>query len=301
MPTRSQIDRAGERLREAETPSESDRELYNEYRASFLQPLNEVVATLRALAGGMPVTHRLKRFETTVQKLRRQRTRLSSIEDIAGCRVVLPTWREQHELLDSLRDELEVVRERDYQLEPRHGYRALHAVVRVREQPVEIQLRTELEDRWANFVDQLAQEDLVIKYGGGPSQTRTLLRETSAIFREYDAVKVLRHRIISALSTLEGAETQVAEFDRFLDDLSQEAPALEAGGAEKLDDEEELIVGDTLTVIVGDTSTVLGEDSLALEKVLDGGREYIGTVRAYLEHLATESETWLRNRGTGNS
>ena len=290
MPTRSQIDRAGERLRKAATPSESDRELYNEYRASFLQPLSEVVAALRALAGGMPVTHRLKRFETTVQKLRRQRTRLSSIEDIAGCRVVLPTWREQHELIDRVRDELEVVRERDYQLEPRHGYRALHAVVRVREQPVEIQLRTELEDRWANFVDQLAQEDLVIKYGGGPSQTQALLRGTSAIFREYDAVKVLRHRIISALSTLDGAEAQVAEFDRFLDDLSQ-APALEAGRAEEPDDEEELIVGDTLTVILGDTSTTLADDTLALEAVLDGGREYIGTVRVYLEHLATEFET----------
>ena len=283
MPTRSQIDRAGERLRKAATPSESDRELYNEYRASFVQPLSEVVAALRALAGDMPVTHRLKRFETTVQKLRRQRTRLSSIEDIAGCRVVLPTWREQHELIDRVRDGLEVVRERDYQLEPRHGYRALHAVVRVREQPVEIQLRTELEDRWANFVDQLAQEDLVIKYGGGPSQIQALLQGTSAIFREYDAIKVLRHRIISALSTLDGAEAQVAEFDRLLDDLSQEAPALEAGRAEEPDDEEELIVGDT--------STTLADDTLALEAVLDGGREYIGTVRVYLEHLATEFET----------
>ena len=283
MPTRSQIDRAGERLRKAETPNESDRELYNEYRASFVQPLSEVVATLRALAGGMPVTDRLKRFETTIQKLRRQRTRLSSIEDIAGCRVVLPTWREQHELIDRVRDGLEVVRERDYQLEPRHGYRALHAVVRVREQPVEIQLRTELEDRWANFVDQLAQEDLVIKYGGGPSQIQALLQGTSAIFREYDAIKVLRHRIISALSTLDGAEAQVAEFDRLLDDLSQEAPALEAGRAEEPDDEEELIVGDT--------STTLADDTLALEAVLDGGREYIGTVRVYLEHLATEFET----------
>ncbi len=283
MPTRSQIDRAGERLRKAETPNESDRELYNEYRASFVQPLNQAVDTLRALADGMPVTDRLKRFETTIQKLRRQRTRLSSIEDIAGCRVVLPTWREQHELLDRVRQEFEVVRERDYQIAPRHGYRALHAVVRVREQPVEIQLRTELEDRWANFVDQLAQEDLVIKYGGGPSQTQALLQGTSAIFREYDAVKILRHRIISALSTLDGAEAQVAEFDRLLDDLSQEAPALEAGRAEEPDDEEELIVGDT--------STTLADDTLALEAVLDGGREYIGTVRVYLEHLATEFET----------
>ena len=294
MPTKSQIDRAGERLRKAATPSEADRETYNEYRASFLEPLNEVVQALRELAAAMPVTHRLKRFETTVHKLRRQRTRLSSIEDIAGCRVVLPTRREQHELLDRVRRGFEVVRERDYQLEPRHGYRALHAIVRVHEQPVEIQLRTELEDRWANFVDQLAQTDLEIKYGGGSPQDQVLLQGISAIFEDYDAIKVLRHRIITALSTLEGAEPQLAEFDQFLDELSQEAPALKTTESVEL-------VGDTPTVIVGDTTTVLEADTTALKAVLDVGRAYTETVRARLEHLATESEAWLGGRGRGNS
>ena len=292
MPTRSQIDRAGERLRKAETPSESDRELYNDYRASFVQPLSEVVATLRALAGGMPVTDRLKRFETTIQKLRRQRTRLSSIEDIAGCRVVLPTWREQHELLDRVRQEFEVVRERDYQLEPRHGYRALHAVVHVREQPVEIQLRTELEDRWANFVDQLAQEDLVIKYGGGPSETQLLLAATSGILREYDVIKMLRHRIINAWSTLHGVQSEVAELERALDELCQQAPALEAGRAEGTS-EDELIAKEAPTIVVRDGPSV--------QAILDGEQEYVGNVRRLLERMATDSEARQRSRGTGNS
>lgn len=301
MPTKSQIDRAGERLRKAETPSEADREIYNAHRASYLQPLNEVVQALRELASGMPVTHRLKRLDATVHKLRRQRTRLSSIEDIAGCRVVLPTWREQRELFDRVRGELEVVRERDYQRDPRHGYRALHAVVHVDDQPVEIQLRTELEDRWANFVDQLAQEDLDIKYGGGSPLNQVLLQGISAMFEDYDAIKILRHRIISAFSTLEGAETQLADFDRFLDELSQEAPTLEAGTSAEAGDEDAHIGGDTLTVIAGDTTTVLEANTTALQTVLDGGREYIGTVRAYLEHLAAESEAWLGERGRGNT
>ena len=121
------------------------------------------------------------------------------------------------------------------------------------------------------------------------------------MFEDYDAIKILRHRIISAFSTLEGAETQLADFDRFLDELSQEAPTLEAGTSAEAGDEDAHIGGDTLTVIAGDTTTVLEANTTALQTVLDGGREYIGTVRAYLEHLAAESEAWLGERGRGNT
>ena len=67
MLTRSQINRAGRRLRKAETPDEADRQIYDEFRATFAEPLGEVVEALRGVAGGAPVTYRLKRFETTVE------------------------------------------------------------------------------------------------------------------------------------------------------------------------------------------------------------------------------------------
>ncbi len=130
MLTLSQIDRAGERLRRSPTPSEIDRRIYDEFRAGFAEPLNDLSLSLTELAGGMPVAYRLKRFETTVEKLRRHKSRLSSIEDIAGCRVVVPTTRDKHELLALVTRRWEVVRKRDYQAEPRGGYRALHVVVR---------------------------------------------------------------------------------------------------------------------------------------------------------------------------
>lgn len=196
MPTKSQIDRAGERLRKAETPSEADREVYNEYRAAFAEPLGEVVVALRELADGAPVTSRLKRFETTIEKLRRHKSRLSSIEDIAGCRVVLPTMRHQHELLDRIRRELDVVRERDYQANPRGGYRALHAVVRAGGPLVEVQLRTDLEDQWANTVEKLAGKlDPEIKYDDGPPGLHRRLEIISKIISELDEIKAIRHRL----------------------------------------------------------------------------------------------------------
>ena len=54
MLTRSQIDRAGERLRRSPTPSEADRRIYDEFRAGFAEPLNDLSLSLTELAGGMP-------------------------------------------------------------------------------------------------------------------------------------------------------------------------------------------------------------------------------------------------------
>ena len=190
MPSRNLIDRAGSRLRRAETPDEADRLIYDEWRAEFDAPLREVVEAVRRLAPNAPVTHRLKRFETIVGKLRRMNSRLSGIEDIAGCRVVLPTVREQREVLERIRAELEVVHERDYQSRPRDsGYRALHVVVRAQGRPVEVQVRTMLEDRWANASEALAESiDPDIKNGGGPLEVREMLVEISHIYAEMDSL-----------------------------------------------------------------------------------------------------------------
>ena len=123
-----------------------------------------------------------------VEKLRRSRTDLSRLEDIAGCRIVLPTMIEQQQVLDRIRGAWEVMRERDYQVTPRDGYRALHVVVRVQGRPVEVQVRTLLEDAWANASEALARSvDPEIKYGGGPSAAREILDNASLICDGLDA------------------------------------------------------------------------------------------------------------------
>ena len=203
MLTRTQINRAGDRLRRASTPDEADRRIYDEFRAGFAEPLNDVLLSLTELAGDRPVASRLKRFETTVEKLRRHKSRLSRIEDIAGCRVVLPTTHEKHELLALVTRRWEVVRTRDYQAEPRGGYRALHVVVRSRDHPVEVQLRTELEEQWANTTEALADMvDPELKYGGGSALLREVLNRASAIFAEFDEALSLDHRFRRALGAI---------------------------------------------------------------------------------------------------
>ena len=219
MLTRSQINRAGRRLRKAQTPSEADRQIYDEYRATFAEPLGEVVEILQGLAGGAPVTYRLKRFETTVEKLRRLTSDLARLEDIAGCRVVVPTLREQHELVSLVRREFEVIRERDYQTEPRGGYRALHVVVRSQGKAVEVQLRTELEEQWANTVERLAERlDPQIKYGAGPSGVGQTLDSVSQMFGRFDKIGEPIYQYRAAFEAirddLEGADLVFEMLDR---------------------------------------------------------------------------------------
>ena len=193
MVTRSQVRRAGERLRKHKTASAADRQIYSDYRDTFAEPLREVAEKIGSFAEGAPVQSRLKRFETVVEKLRRSTSDLSRLEDIGGCRVVLPTITEQHQVLDSIRRTWEVVRERDYQTTPRDGYRARHIVVRAHGRPVEVQVRTMWEDMWANASEALANSiDPEIKYGGGPPDVRRVLDDASVLCAGLDAAAVSR-------------------------------------------------------------------------------------------------------------
>ncbi len=199
MLSRSQIRRAGERLRRDETPSDADRRIYAEYRETFEEPLREVGETIRRLVADAPIQSRLKRFETVVEKLRGRAHDLSRLEDIAGCRVILPTMVEQHQARNRIRGAWEVMRERDYQTTPHDGYRALHIVVRVQDRPVEVQVRTEMEDLWANASEALANRlDPEIKYGGGPADVRELLDSMSQVGEAADAAEAVRHAFLAA-------------------------------------------------------------------------------------------------------
>ena len=221
MLTRSQINRAGRRLRKAETPDEADRQIYDEFRATFAEPLAEVVEALRGVAGGAPVTYRLKRFETTVEKLRRLTSDLARLEDIAGCRVVVPTMREQRDILGLIRQEFKIIRERDYQAEPRDGYRALHVVVHSQGKAVEVQIRTELEEQWANAAERLADKlDPAIKYGSGPRGAHDILDAASRICGRLDAAEEKRHQYRDTLRALHGdsAREHLLDYVRLWDD-----------------------------------------------------------------------------------
>ena len=68
---------------------------------------------------------------------------------------------------------------------PSHGYRAVHAVVKIAGKLVEIQVRTELQHLWAEQSEKFSDVvDPHIKYGGGNPNIQRLLGTTSEVIAE---------------------------------------------------------------------------------------------------------------------
>ena len=135
----NQINRLGDRLRTGDV-GESDLRLLDNYRRSFTDAYEDVVVRIRDQLGLEPTGRPAKSKTSIIEKLRRERTRLSRMQDIAGCRVIVPDILTQDEVvagLNGLFDKSIVVDRREH---PSHGYRAVHVIVDSAGRLVEIQV-----------------------------------------------------------------------------------------------------------------------------------------------------------------
>ena len=130
------------------------------------------------------LTQRLKRMPTVVDKLRRLPTmKLSSLQDLGGCRAVFATQAEvvrvrERFMANSVRRNGTEDTVRDYVTKPRDsGYRAVHLWTRYRGLRVEVQLRTQLQHVWAANVENLTVlTGTDYKSGDGSPVVHTWLR-----------------------------------------------------------------------------------------------------------------------------
>jgi ppGpp synthetase/RelA/SpoT-type nucleotidyltranferase len=139
------------------------------HRAAHAQPMLTANVFLRRACTSLgidgQVTQRLKRMETIRDKLLREPGELDRMQDLGGCRVVVPALSDVYRLKDHIFARLErrcvdVRRYSDYIETPREtGYRAIHIVapfgVAV-SKPVEIQIRTRAMHEWANMVEEVS-------------------------------------------------------------------------------------------------------------------------------------------------
>src|SRR4030095_6727255 len=98
-----------------------------------------------------------------------------------GCRIVVAdvAVQEAHVLkAATLFGDAKVLDRRE---SPSHGYRAVHLIVTIGRRVVEVQIRTTLQDLWAQLCERLAEEvgDPDVKYGGGPATAREILSTAS--------------------------------------------------------------------------------------------------------------------------
>ena len=204
--SRGQVDRAGGVLRRwAATGMPTGPEVLAAsttlaaFRDEFRVPLRLVVMGLRSAVRteGVEVIvgERLKRQARIVEKLTRlQPMELSRMQDIAGCRAILPDQDAAYRVLARIRHHRSrVLRVVDYVTDPKpSGYRAIHVIVERNGAPVEIQLRTVSQQQWAMHVEDLdTVHGVQLKSDDGPAAALAYLRVYAEGLAEQDATGIL--------------------------------------------------------------------------------------------------------------
>lgn len=180
----SEVDRLGERLRQAITAQ--DLTLLDSYRRGFRAAYDAVVDRIRTELGLQASGRPAKSTSAIVDKLRRGTMRLTQMQDIAGCRIVVADIPAQGQLIATLERMFDATLI-DRRTMSSYGYRAVHVIARSVELPVEIQLRTDLQHVWAEVSEKLADaHGIDTKYGGGPAQIRSTLDDFSALIASFE-------------------------------------------------------------------------------------------------------------------
>jgi len=209
--SKSQVDKLGERLRQGASEGASegdDLRLLEEYRRSFLPAFVEVMKTLRGHALE-PLERPAKSTPSIIAKLKRGSIRLSRIQDIAGCRILVRNRLDQDDMVQMLRSDFAAPLIKDRRDKPNNGYRAVHVIPCVGGQHVEIQVRTALQHLWA-VVSEKAFDvlDPAIKYGGGPEALQEFLLKWSGEVAEFEMMEAAHlQQLATARDPIVGQET----------------------------------------------------------------------------------------------
>lgn len=160
------IKRAGERIAAMpDLASPEDVEVVNYWREVHKHPLQLLFESAGGIPGGL-VAGRIKKYDTIVDKLRREGTprNLATMYDIAGCRVILDdmeSFENACSIAASLSGcNLDKSSNRDYISNPRQsGYRCRHYIFKYEDDSLgwdlwaELQVRTALQHAWATAVE----------------------------------------------------------------------------------------------------------------------------------------------------
>ena len=164
------------------------------FRKAHRAPMVSARMSLQSCIGSeglevVELTQRLKRMPTVVDKLRRLPTmKLSSMQDIGGCRAVFATQAavarvQERFMANSARRNGADDTVRDYVARPRDsGYRACHLWTRYGDRRVEVQLRTRVQHGWAKLVEDItALTGTDYKSGDGAHEVHAWLRLLSKV------------------------------------------------------------------------------------------------------------------------
>lgn len=177
--------------------------IIDNWRSAHAYPLHVFYMNLKGKAGSRTdilVAERLKRMESIVGKLKREEgMQLYRMQDLGGCRMVLPTLSEVYaysEKFQKSRIRHEWKKTNDYIQNPKKsGYRSLHLIYRFRTDTpekeiynqypmlIELQFRTHLQHIWATALETIGLfTNQALKAGQGNKEILRFFVVVSSLF-----------------------------------------------------------------------------------------------------------------------
>lgn len=175
-------------------------EVIDNWRAAHAYPMHTLAINLKRQVAdieGAVVVQRIKRLDTICGKLVRfPDMQLYRVQDLGGCRVILPTvedvYQVKHQLETSrIRHEPKTPKDYIQKPNPNTGYRSVHLIYRYKSDKikdynglmVEIQLRTKLQHLWATAVETVGVfTGNGLKFNQGSEKWIELFKLFSALF-----------------------------------------------------------------------------------------------------------------------
>lgn len=230
--SKNTLDRAGRVLAgRDELVSEEDlalEEVFDEYRKGHLAPLSETTIELQQWLSQSGVKYyiaqRLKRKPQIIRKLQRFSVRLTQLQDIGGCRIIVGTNGDVNRLIKYLHDritpdsEIRLFRTTDYRGMGRDdsGYRAVHLILLRGGFKLELQIRSRIQHYWAESIERTS-----VIYGhylkelDGDPAVVSYFKQLSDLFYAIESGRQVDTKQKLALAeSREGAEAIILNSDR---------------------------------------------------------------------------------------
>lgn len=201
--TKKEIDRAGKDIFDKDiTPEQKEKsiQIIDAFRAAHAFPMNTFAINLKKKVSKIPsavVVQRLKRIDTIIYKLQRYpNMKLSRMQDLGGCRVIVPKIEDVYSIVKEIRDSRIRHIEHNYKdyiaiPNPKTGYRGYHLIYKYNSDrnnrynglQIEVQIRTKLQHLWATAVETVGLfTDNGLKFNSGSSEWIEFFKLTSALF-----------------------------------------------------------------------------------------------------------------------
>jgi len=204
LASKSKIDKAGLALAKNKYKDEDEyielEDVFDEYRKAHLAPLSETTLELQHLLANYGaeyyIAQRLKRKPQIIRKLNRLSVRLTQLQDIGGCRIIVQNNADVDRLLKYLTEKVgsqnifSIDRTADYRELGRDdtGYRSLHVILKRDGVHLELQIRSRIQHYWAESIERTSViYGYHLKENEGDRQLIGYFKNLSDVFYEIEA------------------------------------------------------------------------------------------------------------------